>query len=237
MFLLAVKSIRIHLRYGLALVAFIGSALFAMHSASAANEQATKTILVLGDSLSAGYGVDPSQAFPALLQEKIAAAHLPYKIVNAGVSGDTSAGGLRRLQWLLRQPVSILLLELGGNDGLRGLALETTRTNLQHIIDETRRKYPAAKVLIAGMQMPPNLGPDYVNQFAELFPDIAKTNRAVLIPFLLQDVGGRPDLNQADQIHPTPEGHAIVANNVWKVLEPMLLSETGGGSTRDPLVR
>ncbi|MDB6037982.1 MAG: lipolytic protein family [Verrucomicrobiales bacterium] len=226
MFLLTVKSFRNHLRYGLALAAFAGSCLFPALSAPAANDQTTKTVLVLGDSLSAGYGVDPSQAFPTLLQEKIEKARLPYKIVNAGVSGDTSAGGVRRLQWLLRQPVSILLLELGGNDGLRGLALETTRTNLQQIIDQTRKKYPAVKILIAGMQMPPNLGVSYVNQFAELFPGLAKINGAVLIPFLLEDVGGRPNLNQADQIHPNPEGHSIVANNVWKVLKPMLQSET-----------
>ena len=226
MFLLSVKSFRNPLRNCLALVALAGSCLFAMLSSSAANDQAKKTVLVLGDSLAAGYGVDPSQAFPALLQEKIDAARLPFKIVNAGVSGDTSAGGVRRLQWLLRQPVSILLLELGGNDGLRGLALETTRTNLQQIIDQTRKKYPAVKILIAGMQMPPNLGASYVNQFAELFPDLAKTNGVMLVPFLLQDVGGRPNLNQADQIHPNPEGHMIVANTIWKVLKPMLQSQT-----------
>jgi acyl-CoA thioesterase-1 len=224
MFLFSVKLFYAHLRFSLLTFALAGFCLCVNSGARAANAQ-TKNILVLGDSLSAGYGVDPSQAFPALLQEKINAAKLPYKIVNAGVSGDTTAGGVRRLQWLLRQPVAILLLELGGNDGLRGLELENTRANLQHIIDETRMKYPAVKILLAGMQMPPNLGSAYVNQFAQLFPELAKKNNALLIPFLLQDVAGKPDLNQADQIHPTPEGHSIVANTVWSVLKPMLATE------------
>jgi acyl-CoA thioesterase-1 len=224
MFLFSVKLFYARLRFSLLLVALAGFSQLVIFGAGSANAH-IKNILVLGDSLSAGFGVDPSQAFPALLQEKINAANLPYKIVNAGVSGDTSAGGVRRLQWLLRQPVAILLLELGGNDGLRGLELESTRANLQQIIDETRRKYPAVKILLAGMQMPPNLGVSYVNQFAQLFPELAKKNNALLIPFLLQDVAGKPDLNQPDQIHPTPEGHSRVADTVWSVLKPMLTTE------------
>jgi len=181
-----------------------------------------KVILVLGDSLAAGYGLDPSEAFPAVLQEKIDAEHLPFKVVNAGQSGDTSAGGLRRLNWLLQQKIDVLVLELGGNDGLRGIPPETTRTNLQAILDGTRKKYPQAQMVVAGMRMPPNLGAEYVESFQRLFPALAKANQAALVPFLLQGVGGEQDLNQADGIHPTPEGQRRVAENVWRVLRPLL---------------
>jgi acyl-CoA thioesterase-1 len=143
-------------------------------------------------------------------------------VVNAGVSGDTTAGGLRRLDWLLRRPVDILLVELGGNDGLRGLPIGATRTNLTAIISRTREKNPSARIVVAGMQMPPNLGEDYVTQFRALFPAVAKDQQALLIPFLLEGVGGVPSLNQADQIHPTAEGHALIASNLWRVLEPVL---------------
>jgi len=219
-FLLIVNSGWNLSRYWLTLS--LGIALWLGFLNTAEPAAAPQTILVLGDSISAGNGIDPSQAFPAVLQDKIDRAGLPYKIVNAGVSGDTSAGGLRRINWLLRQPVSVLLLELGGNDGLRGLPLESTRTNLQKIIDRTREKYPTVKIIIAGMQMPPNLGADYVGEFRQLFPDLAKANHATLIPFLLEGVGGRRELNQADMIHPTVEGHAAVAETVWKILEPIL---------------
>jgi acyl-CoA thioesterase-1 len=181
-----------------------------------------KTIVVLGDSLSAGYGVDPDQAWPALLQQKIDGAGLNFKIVNAGVSGDTSADGLQRVDWLLHRKADVLLLELGGNDGLRGVPVATTKTNLQEIMDRFRQKYPTVKIIIAGMKMPPNMGSDYVDAFAKIYPDLATKNRATLIPFLLEGVGGRPDLNLPDGIHPTPEGHKIVAENVWKILQPLL---------------
>jgi acyl-CoA thioesterase-1 len=180
------------------------------------------TILILGDSLAAGSGVDPDEAFPALLQKKIEDAGLKYEIVNAGVSGDTTAGGLRRIDWLLRRKVDILVLELGGNDGLRGISPATTRTNLQSIIDRTKSKYPNARIVIAGMQMPPNMGEEYNNAFRQVFPDLAKSNKAALIPFLLEGVGGRPEMNLPDQIHPNPEGHRIVADNVWTVLKTLL---------------
>jgi acyl-CoA thioesterase I len=183
---------------------------------------APKSILVLGDSLAAGLGVQPEQAFPALLQKKIDAAGLPYTVINAGVSGDTSADGLGRIDWLLRRKIDVLLLELGANDGLRGIPPAATRTNLQAIIDRVREKYPQARVVIAGMRMPPNLGERYTSAFAAIFPELARKNRAVLIPFLLENVGGRKELNQEDQIHPTAEGHEIVAENVWKVLKPVL---------------
>ena len=181
-----------------------------------------KTLVVLGDSLSAGFGVDPAEAWPARIQEKIREARLPWKLVNAGVSGDTSAGGLRRLDWILRRPLEALLIELGGNDGLRGLPLAATRTNLQAVIDRTRAKYPQVRIVIAGMKMPENLGEAYTRQFEGLYRDLAETNRVALIPFLLDGVGGRPELNLPDQIHPNAEGHRRVATNVWQVLQPIL---------------
>lgn len=181
-----------------------------------------KTILVLGDSIAAGYGLDPEEAFPALLKEKIQAAGLGYKVVNAGLSGDTTAGGLRRISWLLRQPVDVLLLELGGNDGLRGIDPDETEKNLQGIVEKVRQKNPKTVVVIAGMQMPENMGKDYTVRFREVFPRVARENNATLIPFLLDGVGGKADLNQPDRIHPTAEGHRIIAATIWKVLQPVL---------------
>jgi acyl-CoA thioesterase I len=190
---------------------------------------APRTILFLGDSITAGYGLDMEQAFPALIQKKIDAKSWNFRVVNAGQSGDTSAGGLSRLEWLLKNRVDILVLELGGNDGLRGLPPETTRQNLQAIIDHTKGKYPEAKVIVAGMKVPPNMGGDYGRRFEAVFVDLAKKNKAVLIPFVLEGVGGSRELNLADGIHPTAKGHEIVAANVWKVLEPVLESLAGKG--------
>jgi acyl-CoA thioesterase I len=181
-----------------------------------------KTILVLGDSIAAGYGLDPDEAFPALLQEKISKAGLNYKVVNAGLSGDTTAGGLRRIGWLLRQPVDILFLELGGNDGLRGIDPSETERNLKGIIGKVRQKNPAALVVVAGMQMPENMGKDYTARFRDAFVRVANEERATMIPFLLEGVGGKAELNQADRIHPTAEGHRRVAETIWKVLQPVL---------------
>src|SRR5262249_35496411 len=155
-------------------------------------------------------------------QKKIDAAKLPWRVVNAGLSGETTAGGLRRLDWILRQKVDVFVIELGGNDGLRGLAVEVTRHNLEAIIDHVRTKYPDAKVVLAGMQMPTNLGDDYTRAFAAIYPDVARTHQAILIPVFLESVGGIPELNQADGIHPTAAGHAKVAETVWKVLLPLL---------------
>ncbi|HEX9273230.1 MAG TPA: arylesterase [Candidatus Binatia bacterium] len=185
---------------------------------------APRVIVFLGDSITAGYGLDPEQAFPALIQEKIDVKNWDFKVVNAGQSGDTSAGGLNRLDWLLKNRVDILILELGANDGLRGLPAETTRKNLQAIIDRTKAKYPEVKVIVAGMKVPPNMGGDYGRKFEAVFADLAKKNKAVLIPFVLEGVGGSRELNLADGIHPTAKGHEIVAANVWKVLEPILRS-------------
>jgi acyl-CoA thioesterase-1 len=180
-----------------------------------------KNVLVLGDSLAAGYGLDPDQAFPALLQKKVDAAGWPFSVINAGVSGDTTAGGLRRMDWLLKRKVDVLLLELGANDGLRGISLQAMKSNLQAIIDRTKGKYPHAQIVILGMKMPPNLG-EYASDFEKVFPELAKQNDAALIPFLLDGVGGRPELNLSDRIHPTAEGQKLLAENVWKVLQPLL---------------
>lgn len=189
-------------------------------------------VLFLGDSITAGYGLDLAQAYPALIQKKIDAEGWRFRTVNAGQSGDTSAGGLGRLDWLLKNRVAVLVLELGGNDGLRGLPVETTRQNLQRIIDRTREKYPDAKIVIAGMKVPPNMGRAYGDQFAAMFAELAKHNRAALIPFVLEGVGGERELNLADGIHPNAKGHAIVAENVWKVLEPVLRSIVESSATR-----
>jgi acyl-CoA thioesterase-1 len=183
-----------------------------------------RTIVFFGDSLTAGYGLaDPaSDAYPALLQKKIDAEHLAYRVVNAGLSGETSAGGVRRIDWILRQPIDVFVLALGGNDGLRGINPAVTRSNLQTILDRVRAKNPAAKLVLAGMQMPPGMGPDYTRAFSEIFPAVAEKKSALLVPFLLEGVGGQTELNQPDGIHPTPRGHAILAENVWKVLRPLL---------------
>ncbi|WP_461112871.1 arylesterase [Spirosoma jeollabukense] len=179
-------------------------------------------VLFYGNSLTAGYGVEPAQAFPALIGKKIDSVGLNYSVVNAGLSGETTAGGKSRIGWVMRKPVSVFVLELGGNDGLRGLPLAATRQNLQAIIDTVRQKSPQVTIVLAGMQIPPNMGTSYAREFRGLFKELADKNKLVLIPFLLEGVGGIPKLNQPDGIHPTPAGHKIVANTVWKVLQPLL---------------
>ena len=183
---------------------------------------ASKVILFYGDSLTAGYGLSTDEAFPAVIEKKLKEKGKPTKVVNAGLSGETSAGGLNRIDWVLKQPIDVFVLELGANDGLRGLPLDQTQKNLQAIIDKVKTKFPKAKIVIAGMLVPPNMGPDYTAAFRKIFPDLAKKNNASLIPFLLQDVAGDEKLNNADGIHPNVEGHKIVANNVLKVIEPLL---------------
>lgn len=182
----------------------------------------TKTILFYGDSLTAGYGLSTEEAFPALIGKKLNETGKTSKIINAGLSGETSAGGLTRIDWVLRQPIDVFVLELGPNDGLRGLPLEQTEKNLQAIIDKVKAKYPKSKIVIAGMLVPPNLGADYTAKFKKIFPALAKKNNATLIPFLLEDVAGNDKLNLADGIHPNVEGHKIVAENVFKFIEPLL---------------
>lgn len=182
-----------------------------------------KVILVFGDSLTAGYGLDdPSEAFPGVIKAKIDSLKLPYTVVNAGVSGETSAGGLGRIDWILKQKPDMFLLELGANDGLRGNSVTQTISNLQAIIDKVKSKYPSTKIILLGMQVPPSMGQQYVNDFKKMYPDLAAKNHVGLVPFLLDGVGGNPKLNQADGIHPTAAGAKIVAENVWKVLQPEL---------------
>jgi acyl-CoA thioesterase I len=185
-----------------------------------------KTIVFFGNSLTAGYGLTPSEAFPALIQKKIDSLNLPYTVVNAGVSGETSSGGDSRIDWVLRQPMDVFVLELGANDGLRGIPVSETRKNLQSIIDKVRSAKPAVKLVLAGMQIPPNMGQKYFNDFRNLYPELAKANNMTLVPFLLEGVGGELKLNQSDGIHPTAEGHRILADNIWKVLEDVLREPT-----------
>ena len=187
-----------------------------------ANNSSKKTILFFGNSLTAGYGVEPDQAFPALIGTRIDSLGLPYRIISAGLSGETTSGGKNRIAWLLKQPVDVFVLELGANDGLRGLDTKETRKNLQAIIDHVKNKYPNTKIVLAGMQVPPSMGRQYASEFRVIFSELAEKNHTDLVPFLLQGVGGETKLNQADGIHPTPEGHRILAENVWKVLKPLL---------------
>jgi acyl-CoA thioesterase-1 len=181
-----------------------------------------KTIVFFGNSLTAGYGLSPSQAFPAIIQKKIDSLGLPYQVVNAGVSGETSSGGNTRIDWILRQPVDVFVLELGANDGLRGIPLTDTKKSLQSIIDKVKSKFPATKFVLAGMQVPPNMGQKYSTEFRNIYTDLATKNTMTLIPFLLEGVGGEARLNQEDGIHPTAEGHKIVAENIWRQLVKLL---------------
>lgn len=184
--------------------------------------QEKKTILIFGDSITAGYGIDMEQAFPALIQHKIDSLGLAYEVLNGGLSGETSAGGARRISWVLQRKVDVMVLELGGNDGLRGIDLESTKKNLQIIIDRSLEKYPDMEILIAGMQVPPNLGIEYTQSFQNLYPDLAEENNLPLIPLLLNKVGGRDEYMQPDQIHPNVSGHKVVADVVWESLEAIL---------------
>jgi len=200
------------------------SAILAQQAAVPAAD-AKKTILFFGDSLTAGLGVQPEEAFPALIAKKIRALQLPFEVVNAGLSGETSAGGVRRIDWLLQRKIDVLVLALGANDGLSGLPVASMRANLQAIIDKAKARNPAVKIVIAGMQIPPNIGADYAAGFRAAFADLAQKNDATLIPFLLDGVGGHLELNQADAIHPTASGHKIIAETVWQTLQPLLRND------------
>lgn len=185
-------------------------------------QQKTKTILFFGDSITAGYGLEEGEAFPNLIQQRIDSLDLDYQVVNAGLSGETTAGGLNRIDWVLKQEVAIFILELGANDGLRGVPLAETRKNLQSIVDYVQKENPDAKIVLAGMQIPPNLGTDYTAEFRNIFPELAEKENIALIPFLLEGVAGDPELNQQDGIHPTAEAQPILVENVWEVLGPIL---------------
>ncbi|WP_020403259.1 arylesterase [Gracilimonas tropica] len=190
---------------------------------SYAQSASSKTILFFGDSITAGLGVDKSKAFPALIQNKIDSAGINYEVINGGLSGETSAGGLRRIDWVLQREIDIMILELGGNDGLRGIDLADTRQNLQQIINKVQTKYPDVRIILAGMQVPPNLGQEYTREFQQIYPDLAEENGLPLIPGILDKLGGNEALMQSDGIHPTVEGHKVIANNIWQTLEPMLM--------------
>lgn len=181
-------------------------------------ENRSKIILFYGNSLTAGYGIDLDQAFPALIQKRLDSLGLDYTVINSGVSGETTSGGLNRLNWVLNQKVDVFVLELGANDGLRGVPLKETKQNLQEIIDLVREKNSDTQIILAGMQIPPNMGPEYTKEFRNIFPELAEKNEIPLIPFLLEGVAGNPDLNLEDGIHPTAEGHKILSENVWKIL-------------------
>lgn len=181
-----------------------------------------KVILFFGNSLTAAYGLDTEEGFPNLVQLKIDSLGLEYTVINSGLSGETTSGGRNRLDWVLNQEVDIFVLELGANDGLRGIPLTETRANLQAMIDMVREKNPNTKIVLAGMQIPPNMGTDYTTDFKNIYPELAEKNNVSLIPFLLEGVAGIPELNLEDGIHPTVEGQKIVATTVWQVLKPLL---------------
>lgn len=186
------------------------------------NEGDTKRIVIFGDSITAGYGLDPEQAFPAKIQEKVDELGWNMNIINAGVSGETSAGGLRRIDWVLQREIDIFVLELGGNDGLRGIEPEVTRENLQSIMDKVWSRYPETRIILTGMEAPPNMGDHYTSRFRQIYFDLAEANDVTFMPFILEDVGGIPELNQSDGIHPTQEGHELIAENLWQILKPVL---------------
>jgi acyl-CoA thioesterase I len=194
------------------------------HAASddRSGESPRQNILVLGDSLSAGYGLDISESYPSILQNRIDEKELPYTVINGGVSGDTTAGGLRRLSWLFKQDVSILILALGANDGLRGFPPEETRVNLEKIIDFARSKNPEIKILLAGMYAPPNMGEQFGEKYQKVFLEVATKKQVVFLPFLLEGVAGEPSFNLPDGIHPNVKGYEVVASTVWQYLESLL---------------
>jgi len=182
----------------------------------------TPTIVFLGTSITAGLGLDPEQAYPAVIQRKLDSAGFHYQVINAGQSGESSAGALNRIDWILRQAPAVLVIETGANDGLRGQSPNGVRSNIQAIIDRTRNRSPSTTIILAGMQALPNMGTRYVREFVEIYPELAERNGIRLVPFILEGVGGVDSLNQPDGIHPTPKGQEMVAENVWRVLLPTL---------------
>ena len=181
-----------------------------------------KTILFFGNSLTAGYGIDPEESFAGRIQSRLDSLKKEYRVINGGLSGETTAGGLSRLDWFLEEEPYLFVLELGGNDGLRGIALTETKKNLLAIVDKVRTKYPNTKIILAGMQIPPNMGKEYTEEFKAIYPAVAKEKNIELIPFLLEGVAGNPDLNLPDGIHPTPEGHRIVMETLWPFISKAL---------------
>ncbi|MDQ3395894.1 MAG: arylesterase [Bacteroidota bacterium] len=186
-------------------------------------ESIQKHIVFFGNSLTAGYGLDPSEAFPALIQNKIDSLKLNYTVINAGLSGETTAGGKTRIDWVLRQPMDVFLLELGANDGLRGILPSESKKNLQEIIDRVKKAKPEVEIVLVGMQMPPSMGRAFTEEFKNIYPQLAKENNIRLVPFLLEGVGGERSLNLQDGIHPNEAGHKRLAENVWPELKPILI--------------
>ena len=185
-------------------------------------KDSNQTILFFGDSITAGNGIAKEDAFPTLIQQKIDSLNWNFEVINGGLSGETSAGGLRRIDWLMQNEIDVMVLELGGNDGLRGINPDDTKRNLQAIIQKARQKNPGIHIMLAGMQVPPNLGEQYVSSFRQIYPTVAEQENVELIPFILENVGGIDSLNQEDGIHPTEEGHKIVAETVWSQLKTLL---------------
>lgn len=189
---------------------------------AAEQKAAQKTILFFGNSLTAGYGIDPEDAFAGLVQERLDSLGKDYKVINGGLSGETTAGGLSRLDWFLEDEPYIFVLELGGNDGLRGIQLSETKSNLIAIIDKVKSKYPSTKIILAGMQIPPNMGQEYTEEFKAIYPSVAQEKNVSLIPFLLEGVAGNPELNLPDGIHPTEAGHQIVFETIWPFIQELI---------------
>lgn len=213
----------------------IGVAMQVYAEEDARADSARRVIMFYGDSLTAGYGVDRDQAFPALIQTRFDSLGWPYEAVNAGLSGETSAGGLRRIDWVLQRPVDVFVLELGSNDALRGIELATTHANLQGIIDKVKTKYPDAALVVVGMQMPPNMGTDYTAHFRALFPQLAEKNNAALVPFLLEGVVLVPDEERLFRgNHPTAAGHEVVAETVWNIVGPLAAARLGHAEDAKP---
>ena len=183
---------------------------------------ANKTILFFGNSLTAGYGIDPEESFAGRIQNRLDSLKKEFRVINGGLSGETTAGGLSRLDWFLEEEPYLFVLELGGNDGLRGIPLTETKKNLLAIVDKVQAKYPNTKIILAGMQIPPNMGKEYTEEFKAIYPAVAKEKNIELIPFLLEGVAGNPDLNLPDGIHPTPEGHRIVMETLWPFISKAL---------------
>ncbi|MBQ41960.1 MAG: arylesterase [Gemmatimonadetes bacterium] len=208
----------------------VTSLLWVAAAAAAWAEDSTRVALFFGDSLTAGFGVGVEKAYPAVLQARIDSLGLDFEVVNAGLSGETTAAGLRRVDWILRRPLAVFVLELGGNDGLRGLPLEQTEKNLLLILKRVREREPEVVLVVAGMQLPPNLGPHYIEQFSAIFPRLADRTGALLIPFLLEGVGTDAKLMLADGIHPTADGHRLVADVVWRHLGPVFGDTTSVAS-------
>jgi acyl-CoA thioesterase I len=196
------------------------------NAATTVEPEDVRSILFVGTSLTAGYGIGADLAYPSVVQQLIDSAGLPYRVVNAGISGETSAGGLRRIDWSLQQPADVLVLELGANDALRGLDPAAMRSNLDAIIRRALATYPDMAIVIAGMEAPPNLGEDYGRRFRRVFSDLAREHDAALVPFLLEGVAAVPSLNIEDGIHPNAAGHRIIGRTVWSVLRPVLRERT-----------